>query len=207
MLWNFSTRERPGLSWFDAGFALAPLIGGLPLRMATAASFSAPNAATEASPIYWLWPALWMAAPSFWIGCVALPTFGPIMVPARPDALVLRFENPVRRALQAPRTWVSAIRATILSIPRGKVSTYADVAEAAGYPGYHRQVAQVLNRSGDGLPWHRVLGAGGQIKTSRETALDQRALLEMEGVGFKGRRVDMDACAHRFAVSKSRRSS
>jgi methylated-DNA-protein-cysteine methyltransferase-like protein len=107
---------------------------------------------------------------------------------------------------QPPKNWISEIRATILSIPSGKVSTYADVAEAAGYPGYHRQVAQVLNRSGHGLPWHRVLGAGGQIKTSRETALDQRTRLQLEGVKFKGRRVDMAACAHRFPPRKSRRS-
>lgn len=103
--------------------------------------------------------------------------------------------------------WVSAIRATILSIPKGKVSTYAGVAAAAGYPGYHRQVAQVLNRSGHGLPWHRVLGAGGQIKTSRETALDQRTRLQMEGVKFKGRRVDMASCEHLFRTSNNRRSS
>ncbi len=95
--------------------------------------------------------------------------------------------------------WVSAIRATILSIPRGKVSTYADVAEAAGYPGYHRQVAQVLNRHGHSLPWHRVLGSGGLIKVPLETALDQRTLLVLEGVTFKGRRVDMETCAHEFS--------
>jgi methylated-DNA-protein-cysteine methyltransferase related protein len=100
------------------------------------------------------------------------------------------------------KDWVSAIRSTILSIPRGKVSTYADVAEAAGYPGYHRQVAQVLNRQGHGLPWHRVLGAGGLIKTSLESAFDQRTRLEMEGVKFKGRRVDMSICAHQFASRK-----
>ena len=105
------------------------------------------------------------------------------------------------------KNWVPAIRATILSIPRGKVSTYADVAEAAGYPGYHRQVAQVLNRAGYGLPWHRVLGAGGLIKTSAETAFDQRTRLEMEGVRFKGRRADMETCAHRFPVSNNRRNS
>ncbi len=102
---------------------------------------------------------------------------------------------------RAPNNWVSAIRAAILSIPRGKVSTYGEVAEAAGYPGYHRQVAQVLNRSGHGLPWHRVIGAGGHIKTSLETSLDQRTRLEMEGVKFRGRRVDMAACAHQFDKS------
>jgi len=78
------------------------------------------------------------------------------------------------------------------------------VAEAAGYPGYHRQVAQVLNRVGDGLPWHRVLGAGGQIKTTLETALDQRTRLEMEGVKFKGRRVNMELSAHHFPVVLAR---
>jgi methylated-DNA-protein-cysteine methyltransferase-like protein len=98
--------------------------------------------------------------------------------------------------------WISAIRATILSIPRGKVSTYGEVAEAAGYPGYHRQVAQVLNHSGYGLPWYRVLGAGGYIKTSQETSLDQRTRLEMEGVKFKGRRVDMASHAHKWPVQK-----
>jgi methylated-DNA-protein-cysteine methyltransferase-like protein len=106
-----------------------------------------------------------------------------------------------------PKNWIAEIRATILSIPRGKVSTYADVAEAAGYPGYHRQVAQVLNRAGQGLPWHRVVGAGGHIKTSLETAFDQRTRLELEGVPFKGRRVDMAACAHPFPVSNNRRNS
>jgi methylated-DNA-protein-cysteine methyltransferase related protein len=88
---------------------------------------------------------------------------------------------------------IRAIREMILSIPRGKVATYGQVAEAAGYPRYHRQVAQVLNRHGIGLPWHRVLGAGGELKTSLESALDQRMRLQMEGVGFRGARVDMKA--------------
>jgi methylated-DNA-protein-cysteine methyltransferase-like protein len=99
-----------------------------------------------------------------------------------------------------PKDWVTAVRVAILSIPRGKVSTYGDVAEAAGYPSYHRQVAQLLNRSGHGLPWHRVVGAGGLIKTSSEIAFDQRTRLEMEGVRFKGRRVDMTASAHHFVI-------
>ncbi len=87
----------------------------------------------------------------------------------------------------------AAIRRTIRSIPRGRVATYGQVAEAAGYPGYHRQVAQILSKCGDTLPWHRVIGSGGQIKTSRESAFDQRMRLEMEGVHFRGARVDMAA--------------
>ena len=85
----------------------------------------------------------------------------------------------------------AAIVRVIQQIPRGRVATYGQVAAAAGYPRYHRQVAQVLNKVGHSLPWHRVLGAGGQLKTRRDDALDQRFRLEMEGVRFRGARVNM----------------
>lgn len=92
------------------------------------------------------------------------------------------------------------IRAAILAIPRGSVSTYGAVARAAGYPGAARQVVAVL-RASYGLPWHRVLGAGGHIKLRGESALEQRLRLEAEGVTFRGQRVDMKGHAHRFAVA------
>src|SRR5690348_2640964 len=92
----------------------------------------------------------------------------------------------------------SAIRAAIRMIPRGKVATYGQVAEAAGYPRYHRQVAQVLRRWGYALPWQRVLGAGGQIKCKREGGFEQRMRLEMEGVRFRGSRVDLANYRHLF---------
>jgi methylated-DNA-protein-cysteine methyltransferase-like protein len=93
-----------------------------------------------------------------------------------------------------------AIRRVIASIPAGKVATYGQVAEAAGYPHYHRQVAQVLRKYGDTLPWHRVLGAGGAIKTARPWAQEQRLLLQMEGVAFRGSRVDMTNFGVRLRV-------
>jgi methylated-DNA-protein-cysteine methyltransferase-like protein len=93
----------------------------------------------------------------------------------------------------------AAFRKTIRQIPRGKVATYAQVAAAAGYPLYHRQVAQLLHRAPVGsLPWQRVVGAGGQIKLKYEAALEQRTRLEMEGVRFRGKRVDMAEHQHRF---------
>lgn len=86
-----------------------------------------------------------------------------------------------------------AFRRVILSIPPGKVSTYGKVAAAAGYPLYHRAVARLLRTDPpDDLPWHRVLGADGHIKLPGEAAREQRARLEMEGVEFHGKRVDMD---------------
>jgi methylated-DNA-protein-cysteine methyltransferase-like protein len=92
----------------------------------------------------------------------------------------------------------AAIRRMIRSIPRGKVATYGQVAAAAGYPRCHRQVAQVLRKSSQPLPWYRVLGSGGQLKTTREARLEQRMRLEMEGVRFRGLRVDMANHQHKF---------
>ncbi|HEX8984926.1 MAG TPA: MGMT family protein [Bryobacteraceae bacterium] len=99
---------------------------------------------------------------------------------------------------RASEQCAAAIRKTIRSIARGKVATYGQVAAAAGYPLYHRQVVQVLRKSGDSLPWHRVLGAGGSIRLPREAAHEQRFRLEMEGVRFRGARVDMAAHQHVF---------
>jgi methylated-DNA-protein-cysteine methyltransferase-like protein len=83
-------------------------------------------------------------------------------------------------------------RRIILSIPPGKVSTYGKVASAAGYPRFHRAVARLLRTDPpDQLPWHRVLGAGGEIKLRGAAAHEQRARLKLEGVRFRGERVDM----------------
>ncbi len=92
----------------------------------------------------------------------------------------------------------AAIRRVIGSIPRGKVATYGQVAAAAGYPLYHRLVVRILRQAGDRLPWQRVVGAGGEIRLQGEAGWEQRRRLEMEGVRFRGKRVDMAACGHRF---------
>jgi methylated-DNA-protein-cysteine methyltransferase-like protein len=89
------------------------------------------------------------------------------------------------------------IEAAIRRIPQGKVSTYGAVARAARFPGAARQVVQVLHR-GFGLPWQRVLGAGGEIKLRGDSAIEQRLRLEAEGVHFRGRRVDMKLCEFKF---------
>ena len=95
----------------------------------------------------------------------------------------------------------ASIRAAIRHIPRGKVSTYGAVARAAGFPGSARQVARALHSS-VGLPWQRVLGAGGEIKLRGDSAMEQRFRLEAEGVRFRGKKVDMNTYEFRFAKTK-----
>jgi methylated-DNA-protein-cysteine methyltransferase-like protein len=96
------------------------------------------------------------------------------------------------------------IREAILRIPRGKVSTYGAVARAAGFPGAARQVVWALRQS-HGLPWHRVLAAGGRIALPGELGFEQRMRLEQEGVQFSGSRVNMTECE--FVFAPGRRSS
>ena len=95
------------------------------------------------------------------------------------------------------------IHAVVRRIPRGKVATYGQVAELAGFGGHARLAGYALHALPEGtpLPWHRVLGAGGRLtlmKLSLGAATTQRLRLEREGVRFDARgRVDLDACQWR----------
>ena len=103
----------------------------------------------------------------------------------------------LRAALRRNEQRDTAFRRMILSIPPGKVSTYGGVAAAAGYPQYHRAVARLLRTEPiDQLPWHRVVGVGGEIKLRGAAAHEQRARLKLEGVQFSGKRVDMQKFRH-----------
>jgi methylated-DNA-protein-cysteine methyltransferase related protein len=103
----------------------------------------------------------------------------------------------LRDALRPSEQRDLAFRRMILSIPPGKVSTYGAVAAASGYPRYHRAVARLLRTDPpDSLPWHRVLGAGGEIKLRGAAAHEQRARLRLEGAEFVHGRVDMERFEH-----------
>jgi len=93
----------------------------------------------------------------------------------------------------------------IRALPAGTVSSYGAVAKAAGWPGAARQVVRIL-RQVPGLPWHRVVGSGGAIKLGGENAAEQRFRLRMEGVAFRGTRVDMGKHEFRFQNGKRARS-
>jgi methylated-DNA-protein-cysteine methyltransferase related protein len=104
--------------------------------------------------------------------------------------------------IKPPNPLFAKIRATILKIPRGHVSTYGAVASAAGIPRGARVVVRTLGQS-HGLPWHRVVAAGGRIAIPGEGGLDQRFRLEMEGVKFSGRKVRMAEFEYKFPRKKA----
>ena len=77
------------------------------------------------------------------------------------------------------------ILAAVRAIPRGHVTTYGDLS-----PGAPRRAGAVLAANADpALPWQRVVRADGSLAKGDR----QRALLEAEGVAFRGARVDMAA--------------
>jgi alkylated DNA nucleotide flippase Atl1 len=73
----------------------------------------------------------------------------------------------------------------VRSVPRGHVTTYGDL-----WPGAPRAAGAVLARCQESdVPWQRIVRADGSLPKGDR----QRALLEAEGVPFKGNRVDMQA--------------
>lgn len=75
------------------------------------------------------------------------------------------------------------ILARVRAVPPGFVRTYGDVS-----PGAPRVAGAVLHGCEDAaIPWHRIVRADGSLAKGRR----QRALLEAEGVPFRGARVDM----------------
>jgi methylated-DNA-protein-cysteine methyltransferase-like protein len=80
-------------------------------------------------------------------------------------------------------------------IPRGRVTTYGTLAKALRLRGGARAVgyAMAASPSGRGIPWHRVVGAGGRLTIPEPHGSLQRRLLEAEGVEVGDRRrVDME---------------
>jgi methylated-DNA-protein-cysteine methyltransferase related protein len=71
------------------------------------------------------------------------------------------------------------------SVPRGHVTTYADLSPEA--PRYAGSVLAAVHDPS--VPWQRIVRADGSLSQGER----QRRLLEEEGVPFSGERVDMHA--------------
>ncbi len=78
-----------------------------------------------------------------------------------------------------------AILERVRATPEGFVRSYGDVS-----PGAPRVAGAVLSDCTDpSVPWHRIVRADGSLAKGAR----QRALLEAEGIPFRGERVDMRA--------------
>lgn len=118
-------------------------------------------------------------------------TFGELFLP-------LRSKGPrARRGAAEDNPALQAIWEAVCAIPRGRVSTYGEVARTAGLPGRARQAGLALKVAPEEmkLPWHRVVGAGGRIvfPASSPSHREQARRLRAEGVSVRNGRVGRDA--------------
>jgi methylated-DNA-protein-cysteine methyltransferase related protein len=81
----------------------------------------------------------------------------------------------------------------VKQIPRGRVLTYGALAKAVRLKGGARTAGRAMGAtpSGKGIPWHRVIGAGGKILIREPYASLQKKLLESEGVEVVESRVNL----------------
>jgi O-6-methylguanine DNA methyltransferase len=87
-------------------------------------------------------------------------------------------------------------------IPKGKVSTYGEVARAIGNPRASRAVGQALRRNpyAPGVPCHRVVASDGSLHgfSGRMDNPKKAAILRREGVAIVNKKIDLEKFGHMF---------
>jgi methylated-DNA-protein-cysteine methyltransferase-like protein len=104
-----------------------------------------------------------------------------------------------------PMKW-NPIYALVKKIPRGRVISYGQLAKALRLSGGARTAGRAMAASpaGQGVPWHRVVGAGGRLLIREPYASLQRKLLESEGLTLAEKRI-LDFKNYEWSPTKVRR--
>lgn len=86
----------------------------------------------------------------------------------------------------------------LTTIPRGKVVTYGQIAEAIGRPGAARAVGNALHKNPDGnkYPCYKVVNSKGKLsgRFAFGGIMVQQERLEAEGIEVVNGRVDLGKC-------------
>ena len=101
-------------------------------------------------------------------------------------------DYPDRMTAAEARVFQAEVLSIVSQIPRGKVTTYGNVAALAGWPSHSRMVGRTLRYTpgAELLPCHRVVNKEGRTVPGWS---EHRRLLEVEGVRFKNNgHVDMN---------------
>jgi methylated-DNA-protein-cysteine methyltransferase-like protein len=100
----------------------------------------------------------------------------------------------------------NSIYTMVKKIPRGWVITYGQLAKALRLSGGARTAGRAMAAcpSGKGVPWHRVVGAGGKLLIREPHASLQRKLLESEGLTLAEKRI-LDFKNHVWNFKKPQR--
>ncbi len=94
----------------------------------------------------------------------------------------------LKRATTTP--FARRVLTVVRRIPPGRVATYGDIAALAGRPGAARAVGNIMREGGQpGVPYHRVIAAGGRCGGYGGHEALKHELLRREGLTVIGGRV------------------
>ena len=110
----------------------------------------------------------------------------------------------MKEAKPSSSSMFDQMRDVVRRVPRGRVTTYGDIARAAGFPTCSRQAAWCLKKFDPALPWHRVIGKGGKILLRGAGGVEQIQRLEAEGVVVAGTRVDLRRFGYEVRMRRRR---
>ena len=105
------------------------------------------------------------------------------------------------RKLRDLTAFEQSVLRVLKSAPRGRVTTYGELARASGRPGAARAVGNALHKNPDAprVPCHRVVKSGGYSGGYAGGPKKKTALLRAEGVAVAvGRIVDFRKKFYRF---------
>jgi O-6-methylguanine DNA methyltransferase len=99
-------------------------------------------------------------------------------------------QSAIRNRQSAINRFTTRVLSAVRRIPPGRVSTYGDVAAAAGRPRAWRAVGNIMREcKARDVPCHRVVAAAGRLGGYGGNLELKRALLRAEGVLVSGTRI------------------
>lgn len=91
-----------------------------------------------------------------------------------------------------PTTFQLVVWKTCSKIPKGKVSTYAEIAKTIGKPYAARAVGNALNKNPySSVPCHRVIKSDGSIGGYAHGTKKKLKILRKEGIKINGNNIDL----------------
>ncbi len=89
-------------------------------------------------------------------------------------------------------------------IPKGKISTYKEIAQALNNPGASRAVGNALNKNPFAplVPCHRVIRSNGEVGGFASGPKRKIAILRQEGIIIKENKIDLNKYLYEFNSKK-----
>lgn len=93
------------------------------------------------------------------------------------------------------------IYALLKKVPKGKVTTYGELAKAVGSPKAARAVGNAMNKNpyAPKVPCHRVIGSDGSMTGFASGIKNKVTMLKKEGVEVKNNKVNLEKHLYKFS--------